>query len=78
MLVIVPLMRSLALVRAAFASSLTLSMAVTNESTATFLAAILGPTPSWGVIPMVDEEGGVTKRRLDLVVVRELGQGEPF
>ena len=27
---------------------------------------------------MVDEEGGVTERRLDLVVVRELGQGEPF
>ena len=27
---------------------------------------------------MVDKEGGVTERRLDLVVVRELGQGEPF
>ena len=31
-----------------------------------------------GVISMVDEEGGVTERHLDLVIVRELGQGEPF
>ena len=31
-----------------------------------------------GVIPMVDKEGGVTEQRLDLVIVRELGQGEPF
>ena len=34
--------------------------------------------PIMGVIPMVDKEGGVAERRLNLVIVRELSQGEPF